>query len=367
MWHRILKEKFPWVGEQFVWKGDSFNLIQYPKESFAVARTSRRENPEALQGFHSDTIIFVIDEASGVPEEVFQVAEGALSTEGAFVLMIANPTRMEGYFYESHHKMRDSWATEHWDGEDSPLVSRQYIMDMEKKYGRESAIFKIRVNGDFAGNPDGIIPLDMIEGAVGRNVEAFGEIVWGVDVARFGKDRSSLAKRQGNKLLEKVLVWSGKDTMQLSGIIKNEFDETPVKQRPVAIFVDVIGIGAGVVDRLKEMQLPVIGVNVAETPSAKEKYARLRDEIWFRAREWFEGKDVSIPEDEELIGELTLPTYKLTSTGKIQVESKDDLKKRGVSSPDIADAFCLTFARGLYVRGSRQWGKPIKYPNLAIP
>lgn len=351
-WHRVLKERMPALGDEFEWTSEKFFLKSHPQESFAVARTSRPENPEALQGFHSVNILFLIDEASGVPEEVYQVAEGALSSEGAFVLMAGNPTRTQGYFYDSHHRMRGSWVTKHVNGENCARVSRKYVEDMAKKYGTESAIYRIRVKGEFAGTLDGVIGLDVIEPAKTRHIVPFGDVVWGVDVARFGDDLSALAKRRGNVLLEPVKTWGGKDTMQTAGLIKLEYDNTNPK--PVAIYVDVIGLGAGVVDRCKELGLPVVGVNVAETPAVQEQYMRQRDELWFRAREWFHGRDVKIPDDEDLIGELTLPTFKVLSTGKKQVESKDEIKKRA-ASPDRADAFCLTFAQGIPTRG-----KPLK-------
>jgi hypothetical protein len=364
MWHRKLTDRIPELGGEFEWTSEKFSLKSNPSESFAVARTSRPERPEALQGFHAENLLFAIDEASGVPEEVFQVAEGALSTEGAFVVMAANPTRMEGYFYDSHHKMRDKWSALHWNGEASPLVSRAYVEDMAQKYGQDSAIYRIRVRGDFAGNPDGVIPLDLIESAVDRNVKAFGDVVWGLDVARFGEDRTALCKRQGNATLGPVEAWRGKDLMQTAGMVKAAFDGTHPPYRPVRINVDVIGMGAGVVDRLKELKLPAVGINVAESPSVGERYNRLRDELWFKAREWFAGRDVSMVRDDALLAELTLPSYKILSNGKIQVESKDDLKKRGVTSPDLADAFCLTFAQ----TGSPayKWGAALQYDHRGI-
>lgn len=351
-WHRALRERLPELGDEFEWTSEKFVLKSHPQESFAVARTSRPENPEALQGFHSENILFLIDEASGVAEEVFQVAEGALSSEGAFVLMMANPTRTQGYFYDSHHKMRGSWATLHVNGEECGRVSKQYVGDMAKKYGAESSIYKIRVKGEFASALDGVIGLDIIEPAKTREVHQFGPIRWGVDVARFGDDLSALCKRHGNTMPEKVKTWGGKDTMQTAGLIKLEYDNAKLK--PEAICVDVIGLGAGVVDRCKELGLPVIGVNVAESPAVEEQYMRLRDELWFKARAWFHGRDVKIVDDEDLIGELTLPTFKVLSTGKKQVESKDEIKKRA-ASPDRADAFCLTFASGVVWKN-----KPLK-------
>jgi phage terminase large subunit len=121
------------------------------------------------------------------------------------------------------------------------------------------------------------------------------------------------------------------------------------------VFVDVIGIGAGVADRLLELGLPVSGVNVAEEASVSEKYLRLRDELWFKARRWLEQKNCKLCDDEVLIAELTLPKYKVTSTGKLQVESKDDLKKRYPQSPDVADAFCLTFSQAAEHKGRQSY------------
>ena len=359
LWHSRM---VPELAALFEWSSELFCRRDAPKQAFAAARTSRPEKPEALQGFHAETLVFVIDEASGIPDEVFQVAEGALSTDGAYVVMCANPTRMDGYFYDSHHKMRHRWAALHWNGEDSPLVSRAYIADMAEKYGTDSAIYRIRVRGDFAGNPDGVIPLELIESANVREVKPFGDEVWGVDVARFGADRTALARRRGNSMPAAVEAWTGKDTMQTAGMIKARYDAAVLK--PVAIYVDVIGLGAGVVDRCAELKLPVVGVNVAESPSVQDQYNRLRDELWFKAREWLGRRDVCVATDEALTAELTLPSYRVLSSGKKQVESKEELKKRGVVSPDPADAFCLTFAQG--GAPAANMNKPLKYDNRGI-
>lgn len=369
-WHRVMKERLPSVGDQFEWTSGAFRLKSAPNEGFAVARTSRPERPEALQGFHADYILFLIDEASGVAENVFEVAEGALSTDGAFVVMAANPTRQSGYFFESHHKMRSAWAALHWSGVDSPRVSRDYIENMRKKYGERSPVYKVRVLGEFVTAADGVIPLELCEAARVRDVAVNDRAmtIWGVDVARFGDDSSSLAKRKGNHQLEPVKEWWGKDTMQTTGLVKAEWDRTPAKDRPVAINVDVIGIGAGVVDRLKELGLPVCGINVAEAEAVNSsddrQFNRLRDELWWKCREWLEAKDCKFADDDETIAELTTPTYKILSNGLIQVERKDEMKARGVKSPNRADAWNLTFAD---TRGIPITRPPIKYrPNGVI-
>jgi hypothetical protein len=372
-WHRKLSEKLPALAAEFEWSAGAFRMKAAPNESFAVPRTSRPERPEALQGFHSEHILFLIDEASGVSDNVFEVAEGALSTDGAFVVMAANPTRQSGYFFDSHHKMRAAWAALHWNGEESPMVSADYIANMAKKYGRQSSVYKVRVLGDFVGASDGVIPLELCEAAKVREVAVVSSapIIWGLDVARFGDDSSCLAKRKGNHMIAMCQEWWGKDTMQTAGLVKADWDATPEDERPAAINVDVIGIGAGVVDRLQELGLPVYGINVAEAEAVNaesptnqkgepiRQYNRLRDELWFKSRAWLEAKDCKLLEDEETIAELCVPTFSILSNGLIKVEGKDEMKKRGVKSPNRADAWNLTFADTATGRKP----KAIAYPN----
>lgn len=320
-------------------------LKSAPEDAFAVARTASKDNPEALQGFHSQNLLFVIAEASGIADIVFEVAQGALSTAGAKAIMTGNPTRLSGFFYDSHHRLRDRWKTMSVNSEDVPRA-RGHIQDIIARYGKDSNAYRVRVLGEFPTTEDEqVIPLEWILAAANRDVTPLRfRPVWGVDVARFGDDRTTLAKRKSNVLMEPVKAWRGKDTMQVAGLIKSEFDATPRLQQPSEILVDVVGIGAGVVDRLRELEMPVRGVNVGEQAAVSERFMRLRDELWWRGREWFGRKDCKIAKDDELIAELVSPTYTINSSGKVLVERKDELKKRGLPSPDKADAFLLTLA-----------------------
>ena len=193
----------------------------------------------------------------------------------------------------------------------------------------------------------------MIKSAVDRDVALTTSvpIVWGLDVARTGKDKSALAVRQGNTLLE-INTYNSRDLMQLCGAIKNRYDNEQAMNQPQEILVDVIGLGAGVVDRLLEVGLRVRAINVAESPSTKGTYLNLRAELWFKVRDWLAGRDVRIPPDDKLISELSTPIYKFNSAGKIKIESKEDMKKRGLPSRDKADALALTMAGILdFIRG----------------
>jgi phage terminase large subunit len=355
-WHRVLKERMPELAEQFEQTQDEYRLKEAPKESFAVARTARADKPEALQGFHSDNLMIVADEASGIPDVIFEVGQGTLSTDGAFAILAANPTRKSGFFYETHHRLRDRWETMVVNGENSELVSKQFVDDIAHQYGAESNVYRVRVLGEFANEDDDcVIPLDLCESAKVREVEAFGDVLWGIDVARFGRDRTTLVKRRQNATIDRHQAWLGQDLMQTSGRIYAEWLETPPEQRPKTIFVDVIGLGAGVADRLQELGLPICGVNVAEEASVDDKYQRLRDELWFKGRKWLENKNCKLFDDEVLIAELTLPKYSFTSTGKLKVESKDELKKRYPQSPDVAEAFLMTFGQAAEHRGRQSY------------
>lgn len=366
-WVRQLPEGFRKLLEL---KADYLVFLDDPKQCFAVARTARKEQPEAFQGMHSPNMLFIVDEASGVDDIIFEVGRGAMSSHGAKTVMTGNPTRTNGYFFNAFHEMRKFWHTMHVPCSASTQCSPKYIEECKEEYGEDSNAFRVRVLGEFPIEGDDIIiPLHLVEAAVTRQVDMIpSDEVWGVDVARFGDDRSCLAKRCANHLIEPIKWWQGKDIMQLTGLIVNEWNNA--KKKPGAIFVDSIGIGAGVVDRLREMNYPVRGINVAETPSIQDKFMRMRDELWWEARNWFKGLDVKIPNDGKLISELTLPTFEYTSNGKLKIESKEETKKRTAKSasslgksPDFADAFVLTFAaRSMVFRKP----KPIAYPKLGI-
>jgi phage terminase large subunit len=314
-----------------------------PEMAFVVRRTSSKSNPESLQGIHAKHVLYLIDEASGIPDIVFEIAQGSLSTKGAMACMFSNPTRASGYFFDTHNRLRHRWRTWVVNCEDVPRA-RGHIDEVIEAYGRGSNKYRVRVLGEFPTADDStVIPLELVEAARRRDVAPRDvRPIWGVDVARFGDDSSALAKRQGNVLLEPVQEWHGKDTMQLVGLIMDAWMKTDDDKRPSEIVVDVIGIGSGVVDRLAELDLPVRGCNVAEAASIDDKYSRLRDEGWWRAREWFAARDCFIPNDEKLIAELTGPTYDFASNGKLVVESKKDMRKRGLASPNKADAFIMT-------------------------
>ena len=264
-------------------KADRVVLTAAPDESFISARTSRAEQPEALQGIHSESVLLIVDEASGVPEQVFEAAAGSMSGAEACTILLGNPVRGSGFFYNTHNSQRGNWQTLRVSCADSKRVSKAYVEEMAARYGEDSNAYRVRVLGEFPlTDDDTIISLELVEAAIQRDVATnpSAPIVWGVDVARFGSDKSALAKRQANQLLEPVRTWKGLDLMQLTGVIKAEWDTLHPNERPAEILVDSIGLGAGVVDRLRELALPVRGINVSESPSMAQTYTNLRAELW---------------------------------------------------------------------------------------
>ena len=346
-------------------KNDRVSLLAAPSEGFISARTSRAETPEALAGVHSANVMLVVDEASGVPEQVFEAAAGSMSGHSAVTLLASNPTRSSGTFFETQTRLSGSWKCHHWSCAKSPLVSRDFIEEMKLRYGEESNAYRIRVLGEFPlADDDTIVPFHLVNAAVYRDIEPdeTATVIWGLDVARFGSDKTALAKRQGNTITE-INSWQGLDLMQTVGRVKAEYDGLPMSVRPKEIMVDVIGMGGGVVDRLRELGLPVRGINVAESPSMKDTYTNLRAELWFKVRGWLEQRGAKLPRNEQLIAELTSIRYSFVSSGKMKAEGKDDMRKRGLASPDLADAVCLTLASDAATAlggKASTWGKPLR-------
>lgn len=344
----------PIFKDQYKWMSDTIK-INGSENRFAIARTARPEKPEALQGAHADNMLYIIDEASGVAQKVFEVAEGGLSTPDTRVLLMSNPTRADGYFYDCFNKNRKFWQCFTLNGEESPRVSREYIENSKAKYGEDSDFYRIRIKGEFPlASDDTLIRLCDIEAAIDRDIaDNSTEKIAGLDIARYGKDACAIVIRHGN-VIHHIDMWRNKDTMETCGKVKQMYLEKMFTK----INVDVIGMGSGVADRLIEMGIPTCPINVAECSAMSEKFVRLRDELWWKARELFNNKLSRIEPKtnykDDLIGELSCIKYRLTSDGKIKIETKDEMKKRGLESPNIADALCLSLAEGTVV--SNSWG-----------
>jgi len=360
-------------------KAASAELKAAPSESFISIKTARAEQPGALQGLHSEWELVVIDEASDVPETVWQAAQSSLTGPHPMAILTGNPLIPEGFFFRAHTSLKQMWWTRHVSrAEVSPDLERDiYAQGIVAEYGRDSNVYRVRVEGEFpVSEDDVIISYDLVEPALTRDIQIprSAPVIWGVDCARFGSNRSALAKRQTQQLLEPIRWWIKLDAMQLAGRVQMEWDATPDFLRPVQICVDAIGMGGGVVDRLKQLGLPARGVNIQELPALQnqDRYGDMRTELWFKGRSWFANRDCKIPASygrriagDDFIKELTSEHYDfLGKRGRLRAKPKDQSH-----SPDLADAFMLTFAvDAITLARGRERGahvfRPIYNPGL---
>ena len=351
------------IRDQLEVLSEQIRLKASPNESFISFRVSAKESPETLAGIHSENVLLLCDESSAIPAEIFESAASSMSGEHATTLLLGNGTRATGFFYDTHNKLARDWETRRVSCLDSKRVSKEFVDEIKSRYSENSNQWRVRVMGLFPeADEDSIIPRHLVEKSIDRKVDPLGgPVTIGVDVARFGQDSSAICLRQGNTLLGNVKTKRGLDTMQVAGWVRAEMDALKKKKIEVGeICIDSIGIGAGVVDKLLSDGIDCRGINVSEAPSIKGQYLNLRSELWEKCKTWFEGLDVNIPNDEQLIAELCSVRYNYSSTGKIKVESKDDIRRRlgNNASPDAADALILTFAH-YATRGSIPWNKPL--------
>lgn len=321
---------------------------QYPEIWRCDALTCREENSEAFAGLHASnsTPFYLFDEGSAVPEKIYEVAQGGLTDGEPMFFIFGNPTRNTGFFRETFGKYKHRWKTRQIDSRDVEGTNKELFQSWINDYGLDSDFVKVRVRGIFpSSSVCQFISSELVEKAMGKHLHeslySFAPKCLGVDVSYFGDDRSAIFLRQG---LRSSLLWQGYDidTMRLAGLVGQYEDE----YKTDATFVDVTGVGAGVVDRLRQLGRNPMAVQFAASP-IKQKYKNKRAECWGEMKDWLESGGV-IPELNDLRDDLISPEYFFDSANKIQLESKADMKKRGLASPDLADGLALTFAQPVY-------------------
>lgn len=309
-------------------------------------------NTEAFAGLHNKgrRILVVFDEASSIPDVIWETTEGALTDSDTQIiwLVCGNPTRNTGRFRECFSKFRLIWKTTQVDSRTVSITNKKQIAKWERDYGDDSDFFRVRVKGEFprVGAME-FISLDDATAASQReiSVQLFDALVLGVDVARYGDDETVIYIRKGRDGRTHAPVrLRGVDTMTVAGRVA----EICQKMGADAVFVDGGGVGGGVVDRLR--QLHVHGVFDIDFSSKADRahfedqtrYANKRAEMWGYMREWLKGG--AIPDDKDLINQLVAPQYIFNIRNEIQLENKSDIKKRTGESPNLPDALALTFA-----------------------
>jgi hypothetical protein len=333
-------------------------------QAFALASNDHT----ALEGAHSDRMSFCFDESKAIPDDAWDAVEGALVSGDAHWLAISTPGPPRGRFYEIHSRAKgyEDWAVRSVTIDEMIRAGRidpQVVADRERQWGSTSAVFRSRMLGEFSSEEDGgLVPLSWIDEAQERYralpAEPQGALVSvGVDVGGGGVGGDSsvicLLFANGKVLFRKfgALEDPGTSTMELVGHIVAICE----RHRPRWVVVDAIGIGAGVVHRLREEGIPVLAFNAAARCDLRDRsgelgFAAWRSAGWWVCRESLEpgsGINLALPDDADLIGELTSPSYRMNSTGKIQVEEKDSLRGRLHRSTDTADSLIMALCAPL--------------------
>jgi phage terminase large subunit len=362
---------------------------------YAEGFSTSEYDTERVQGYHSPNILVIVDEASGVADSIFDSLEGLMSSGNAHMLLIGNPNRGTGRFYESFNNpiynnfrisvydtpnftyfgiTREDMLNGTWKEKlgnralPRPyLVSPEWVAERLVTWGEDSLLVKTKIDAQFptGDESDNVIPMAFLDKGeqVFPDDEKSSRVEIGVDIARYGSDETVIAVRAGRApLLEKVV--HQKSLMTVVGNIKQIVHEIG-DHRIDKVKVDVIGLGAGPVDRLKEMQdagdfpqhIDVMGVNVAMAAKEKKRFVTQRDALWWQFREGLQNEKISTHNmSAEALGEFVIPTYSITSRGQIKVQGKEDLRKAGSlgRSPDRADAWLLAFGDCVPEKGGRR-------------
>jgi hypothetical protein len=326
-------------------------------DRFLIGTTAAE--PEGLAGLHSAHITVVEDEASAVTSDMHQALLGNLTGEDARLLMIGNPLRLTGEFHAAFHQKKHLYYGLHTSYTDVPqgadhipgTITPAYAEELALDYGENSAVYQVRALGNFpTDSADTVIGYGLASEARVRfdattrspSDIALGRLEAGCDPARFGTDQTALVLRRG-LVAFKPITWRNMDGPTVAAHVLAEVDQAAHQNERAVIRVDSIGIGASVYDALVQQnhgRHEIVAVNVGES-APTETHERVRDAIWFSARDFLKAGGM-LPPDDRLVTELTAPTFSFSPRQKLKVEPKDETKKRLMGkSPDLADAFCL--------------------------
>jgi hypothetical protein len=321
----------------------------------AVIRIFGADNPDALRGMYFDGV--VLDEVAQMKPDVWdEIITPSLADRKGFAVFIGTPKGLNKFYEIYQAALKDpDWYAELFDVTNTDALDQEEI-DLQRSIMPPNK-FRQEYMCDFSASvEDALISIDLVSAAYGKVIQqgmhSTMPIVIGVDVARFGDDKSIIYVRQGLATLQ-VRKFHGIDLYQFSENVMHSINE----HKPDGVFIDVVGLGAGVVDMLKHKNYDVSGINVGSKPSNEAQFVNKRAEIWWRMREWFELGG-AIPEDPELRLELVTPLYSYDAANRIKLEKKEDMKARREASPDIADALALTFSQPVTKRRPEFLNKP---------
>ena len=355
LWHKMSLN-----AHWFRWTATKFYHVDHPETWVTAAETNSEENSEAFAGRHGKYVLQIYDEASKVPDVIWEVSEGAMTTDRAMWFVYGNPTRNIGRFKSCFTTDSHRWENQKVDSRTAKMTNKAEIEEWRKSYGEDSDFFRVRVLGEFpSASTMQFIAEDKVELAIARELEweAYGTmpLIMGIDVARggdeesgggdYGGDNNVIVLRRGRKL-EEIISFPGRgDTRKVAAKVQQEIDRT----RPSVVFCDVVGNASGVVDTLRARGYDIVGVNAHKLPDDENVYMDVRIEMYDRMREWIDGAD--IPDDKELREELVAVQFGHVKNQKrgelLMLEKKKHIKANIGRSPDKADALAHTFRHRL--------------------
>jgi hypothetical protein len=339
-WHKLLINKH-W----FKWTATRYFCMASPETWFSAALPWSEKRPEAFAGTHEKYVMLKFDEASAIPPIIWENAEGGMTeADGQKIWVVfGNPTQNTGRFHQCFHKDRSRWIKYTVDSRNSKRTDKELIQRWAELYGDDSDFFRIRVKGTFprSGSKQ-FIGNDLVEAAKGKVIHPSQYItrakILGVDTARYGDDQTVSIKRQGLASYG-LKKHRGLNTQTAAGLIAQEIQEW----KPDGVMLDMGNTGAAVYDILTEWGYEITPVWFGSESDDKTVYYNKRVEMWGRMRDWLKTGGC-IPADNELCDDLIGPEYGFTGKEQYQLEAKEDMKSRGLSSPDCGDALALTFA-----------------------
>lgn len=354
-WHQLAINAhwFDWTQTRFYRRG--FETTWY-----ASAIPWSKEKAQSFAGTHEDHVFVGYDEGSTIDNAIWEVTEGAMSTPGAIWFVPGNPELSSGRFFDCFHRYRALWKTWQIDARTAKKTNKSEIANQIRAYGEDSDFVRVRWLGKFPRQaPMQFISEALVAAAQLREATGFQRApkVLGVDVARFGDDETVFIKRQGHALTY-CKAYRGLRTDQTADLVATMLRED---QEIIQVFVDVVGIGAGVVDQLTRLgyREKITPVNAGESgtefypDTQTPKYYNLRAQMWGQMRDWLEAGGCLPSEPMQLASDLVAPQFGYAREQQIQLERKEDMKARGLPSPDYGDALAMTFARPVYVRDPR--------------
>lgn len=338
-WHKLSLNQ-AW----FDWTATSYYLKSHPETWKANAIPWSENNTEAFAGTHEENVLVAFDEGSKISDKIWEVSDGIFTTKKNIWLVCGNGTRNVGRFYDCFHKDKARWKTWNIDSRTCKAANKDYLNRLVEQYGGEdSDQARVRVRGEFPKTATRqLISSEAVEKAMSHELDPgayeYMPQVLGVDVARFGENSSTISPRRGRKVFD-IEVLPKQDLMQTAHYVA----EVIKRERPIQIFVDGSGIGAGVVDRLRQLNFSVVDVNGGNS-SLNPRFLNKRAEMWWALKEFIEAGECELPKDSKLKEELTCIEYDYTDKGRIRLDRKSDIMEKYGFSPDRADALAMTFA-----------------------